>query len=166
MNIRFEEAMDAGSIHTVVREALAQATLSNGTEPIIVDKLRENGTLTVSLVAVVGADIVGHVAVSPVVVSEASGNWFGLGPVSVHPSRQGQGIGSALINQALEHLRNAGASGCVVLGEPNYYQRFGFFHDPDVCYREVPPPYFQILSFGLDRAAGAVEYDAAFEATG
>jgi predicted N-acetyltransferase YhbS len=113
-----------------------------------------------------GARIIGHVAVSPVVAPEASGKWFGLGPVSVHPSCQGQGVGSALINEALEHLRLSGASGCVVLGEPEYYRRFGFQHDPKVSYREVPPPYFQVLSFSFDRAAGRVEYDAAFEASG
>jgi predicted N-acetyltransferase YhbS len=166
MKIRFEEATDAGSIRTVIREAFAQAIHRIGTEPLIVDKLRESGALTVSLVAVEGARIIGHVAVSPVVAPKASGTWFGLGPVSVHPSCQGQGVGSALINEALEHLRLSGASGCVVLGEPEYYRRFGFQHDPKVSYREVPPPYFQVLSFGGDQAAGPVEYDAAFDAAG
>ena len=165
MKIRFEEATDACSIRTVVREAFAQATHSSGTAPLIVDKLRERGALTLSLVAVEGARIIGHVAVSPVVASEAPGTWFGLGPVSVRPSRQGQGIGSALIKEALDHLRHSGASCCVVLGEPEYYRRFGFLHDRNVSYRNVPAPYFQVLSFGPDQAAGPVEYDVAFEAT-
>ena len=166
MKIRFEEATDAGGIRTVIREAFAQAGHSSNTEPSIVDKLRESGALTVSLVAAEGARIIGHVAVSPVVAPEATGTWFGLGPVSVHPDCQGRGVGSALIKNALDHLRRSGASGCVVLGEPEYYRRFGFQHNPSVSYRDVPPPYFQVLSFGPDQPTGPVDYDAAFEATG
>ena len=166
MKIRFEEATDASSIHTVVQEAFAQAPHSSGTESLIVDRLRESGALTFSLVAVDGVSIIGHVAVSPVVAAESPGTWFGLGPISVHPNYQRRGVGSALINDALEHLRLCGASGCVVLGEPEYYRRFGFQHDPSVSYRDMPPPYFQVLSFGSDQAAGPVEYHAAFEATG
>ena len=166
MKIRFEEGNDAGPIRTVVLEAFAQATHSSGTEHLIVDKLRKKGALTLSLVAVEGARIIGHVAVSPVVALEVSGTWFGLGPVSVHPDCQGRGVGSALIKNALDHLRRSEASGCVVLGEPEYYRRFGFRHDPAVSYREVPPPYFQVLAFGPDQPTGPVDYDAAFEATG
>jgi predicted N-acetyltransferase YhbS len=166
MKVRLEQATDAGSIRAVVLEAFAQATHSSGTEHLIVDQLREKGALTLSLVAVESARIIGHVAVSPVIASEAPGTWFGLGPVSVQPSCQGRGVGSALIDEALDHLRHSGASGCVVLGDPDYYGRFGFQHDPRVSYRDAPPPYFQVLSFGTDQAAGPVEYDAAFEATG
>ncbi len=165
MKIRFEEATDAGSIRTVVQITFAQAPHSSGTESLIVDKLRESGALTLSLVAVEDDGILGHIAVSPVVASDSPGTWFGLGPVSVHPSYQGRGIGSALIREALEHLRHSGASGCVLLGDPSYYRRFGFQHDPRVTYRDVPAPYFQVLPFGPDQAAGQIEYDAAFDAT-
>ena len=166
MKIRSEEPTDVEAVRTVIRHAFATASHSNGTEWLTVDKLRQRASLTLSLVAVEDDSIVGHVAVSPVAAPEASGTWFGLGPVSVHPSRQGAGIGSALINQALEHLRESGASGCVVLGEPAYYRRFGFRHDPLLTYRDVPPPYFQLLSFGPDQGVGPVEYDEAFEETG
>lgn len=162
--IRFEKPDDAVSIRQVVRLAFAQAAHSSGTESIIVDKLRENGALVLSLVAADGDRIEGHVAVSPVFVSDAPGRWVGLGPVSVHPLRQGHGIGSALIEEALKHARKSGASGCVVLGEPEYYHRFGFRYDPAAMYRNVPPPYFQVLSFDGSRPVGSVEYDAAFDA--
>jgi putative acetyltransferase len=165
MYIRSEKRADGAAVRNVVREAFAEAPHSSGTEHNIVDELREKGALALSLVAVEDAEIVGHVAVSPVVISETSGTWFGLGPVSVKPSRQGQGFGSALIMDALQRLRGMGASGCVVLGDPNYYERFGFLPDPAVSFGDVPPPYFQVLSFGQDRAAGEVTYDEAFDAT-
>ena len=166
MKIRSEEPSDPEAIRTVVRKAFATANHSSGTESLIVDKLRKRAALTLSLVAVENDSIVGHVAISPVSTPESSGTWFGLGPVSVHPSRQGAGIGAALITEALERLRKSGASGCVVLGEPKYYRRFGFLHDPGITHRDVPPPYFQVLSFGPGQGVGPVEYDEAFEETG
>lgn len=99
MIIRSEEPADRSAIREVVRQAFAQAPHSSGTEPVIVDKLREKGALTLSLVAVEGAQIVGHIGVSPVIIAEAPGMWFGLGPVSVRPSRQGKGVGSSMVSE-------------------------------------------------------------------
>ena len=165
MIVRSEEPGDGEAIREVVGHAFAQAPHSSGTEPAIVDALRASGALTISLIAVKDAVVVGHIAISPVVTENAAAGWFGLGPVSVSPGLQRQGIGSALIREALAQLRRSGSAGCVVLGDPSYYRRFGFEHDRDVTYRGVPPPYFQILSFTGHRPAGAVEYHAAFEAT-
>jgi predicted N-acetyltransferase YhbS len=165
MIIRSEEPHDGDAIREVVGQAFAEAQHSSGTERAIVDALRASEALTISLVAVKDAAVVGHIAVSPVVTGNAAAGWFGLGPISVLPGCQRQGIGSALIREALAQLRRSGSAGCVVLGDPSYYGRFGFEHDPPVTYRDVPPPYFQILSFTGQRPTGAVEYHAAFEAT-
>jgi putative acetyltransferase len=145
-----------------VREAFAAAAHSGGTECAIVAGLRDAGALTISLVADEGGEVIGHVAVSPV-AAQAQGEWFGLGPVAVGPQRQREGIGTALIRQALHRLRRLGAAGCVVLGDPAYYARFGFEHDPAVTYADIPPPHFQVLAFGGERLAGAVTYHPAFE---
>ena len=72
------------------------------------------------------------------------------------------GIGGSLIRTALERLKTGGAAGCMVLGEPRYYGRFGFQHDPAVSFSNVPPPYFQVLPLGSSRIKGVVEYHAAF----
>jgi putative acetyltransferase len=167
MLIRLEEPGDVAPIGEVVRSAFAGAAHRSGTEHAIVDNLRAAEVLSISLVAVEGATIVGHVAVSPVVSEDGVGQWYGLGPVSVRPDRQLRGVGSALVREALERLRTKfEADGCVVVGDPGYYSRFGFKHDPAAIYRDVPPPYFQVLAFKGRRLAGAVEYHPAFDKSG
>ena len=163
VTIRYEQRKDRDLIRGVVRQAFAEAPHSSGTEPAIVDALRVGGALTISLVAIEGDAIVAHIAISPVVAEDGASGWFGLGPVSVLPDWQHRGIGSALIREALARLRTSGSAGCVVLGDPNYYGRFGFEHDPALNYRDVPAPYFQVLSFSGQRPCGSVEYHAAFE---
>ena len=107
--------------------------------------------------------IIGHVAVSPVAISDGSRDWFGLGPISVAPEYQRRGIGSRLMCEALRVLRERGAAGCVLLGEPAYYSRFGFEADPGLTLPRVPAEYFQSVSFSANRPRGIVTYDSAFE---
>lgn len=163
MLIREEEPQDAGQITQVIRSAFHNAEHSSGTESQIVDSLRHADAMTISLVAVEDQAVVGHVAISPVRVGTGQGGWYGLGPVSVRPDRQGDGIGSRLTHEALRRLRALGAAGCVVLGNPAFYGKFGFKHDPRVTYADIPPPYFQVLSFGAVIPNGAVRYHAAFD---
>ena len=165
MIVRSEEPGEARSIEQLVRDAFAGAAHTSGTESLIVDALRAAGALALSLVAVEGEEIRGHIAASRVIPEDAAGRWFGIGPVSVRPGWQRRGIGRLLVTEALERLRRNGAAGCVVLGDPAYYGRFGFEHDPSVSYRNVPAPYFQLISFAGERPAGSVEYHPAFDVT-
>ncbi|MFB6456620.1 GNAT family N-acetyltransferase [Chitinophaga sp. Hz27] len=164
-NIRKETENDAAAIHEVTRKAFAVAEHRSGTEQYIVRALRTNKQLTVSLVADLEGVIIGHVAISPVQLSSGEQGWYGLGPVSVLPEYQQQGIGSSLINAALAILEVLDANGCVVLGDPVYYQRFGFEVVADLAYPGVPPEYFQALTFKGAAPSGTVAYDQAFEAT-
>lgn len=95
-------------------------------------------------------------------VNGADRGWFGLGPLSVRTDRQGQGIGAALVRDGLERLHSHGAKGCVVLGDPAYYCRFGFEQDAALRYEGAPPDYFMRLSFGMTSPAGRVDYHSAF----
>lgn len=162
VTIRPERAGDERAIHEVVRAAFDGHPHSDGSEPAIVDALRADGDLTISLVAEDGGAIVGHVAFSPVTISDGSEGWFGLGPVAVAPQRQREGIGAALIERALALLHERDAAGCVVLGDPAYYGRFGFAHDPALAYPVPPPEYFQRLVMGASDASGSVNYADAF----
>jgi putative acetyltransferase len=138
---------------------------SSQTEAAIVDALRGTGALAISLVAVQDTAIVGHAALSPVRIDDVDGGWYGLGPVSVAPSEQRKGIGKALIGEGLGRLRHMGARGCVVLGDPAYYGRFGFANDPALRYGDVPPPYLQRLVFAGAPPNGVVAFHAGFDAT-
>lgn len=143
--------------------AFLNAPHTSHTEQYIVSALRKAGKLTVSLVAHANGAIIGHVAVSPVAVSDGASAWFGLGPISVNPNHQRRGVGAGLMREALRLLREQGAAGCVLLGEPGYYSRFGFQVDPNLVLPDVPPGYFQSISFDLSRPRGAVSYHEAFK---
>ena len=162
---RSEHAGDAPDIRQVTEAAFKVAEHSSGTEGAIIDALRAGSALTVSLVATAESEIVGHIAFSPVTVNGNDIGWFGLGPVSVKPELHGKGIGGMLIRQGLNRLKAAGASGCVVLGDPAYYQRFGFEHDPAMRYEEAPPEYFMKLSFDGSEVSGRVAFHDGFSAS-
>jgi putative acetyltransferase len=161
MRLRSEVVGDAAEIRRLIDAAFAEAEHSSGTESAIVDALREAGALTVSLAAEAEGRIVGHVAFSPVTIGDTAG-WFGLGPVSVDRAHRRQGIGAALIRQGLGLLKEARAGGCVVLGDPHYYRRFGFEQDPGLRFEGAPPEYFMRLTLAGTTPAGPVAYHPAF----
>ena len=163
--IRNEAPEDAPAIEAITAAAFLNAPHTSHTEQHIVNALRRAGALTVSLVAERDGVLVGHVVLSPVRISDASAHWFGLGLISVLPAHQGHGVGAALMAAALAALRQRGAQGCVVLGDPPYYGRFGFRATPDLVLPGVPPEYFQALHLGPLRPHGTVSYHPAFEAT-
>lgn len=165
MIIRPETPEDTASIRTLTDAAFIGVEHSSQTEGAIVDALRAADALTVSLVAEKDGSIVGHVGFSPVLINGEATGWFGLGPVSVSPSLQRSGVGSMLIKDGLDRLAAYGAQGCVVLGDPDYYGRFGFRSDHALRYGDVPPAYFQSLVLGGEPASGEVTYHAGFEAT-
>ena len=138
IQIRSEQEADTARITEVTELAFRHAAHTCGREHCIVDGLRGSGALALSLVAVSDLGIVGHVAASPVTVSEATGDWFGIGPISVLPRCQRQGIGSRLMDVALSQLRARGARGCVLVGDPRFYTRFGFQSDETLVVPGVP----------------------------
>ncbi|WP_342726526.1 N-acetyltransferase [Bradyrhizobium sp. B097] len=164
MQIRDERDEDVAAISRITTAAFAAAPHSSGTEARIVEALRKAGALTVSLVATSDdGRIVGHVAFSPVQIDGVAGRWYGLGPVSVAPEMQRQGIGGALIREGLARLAAQNADGCVLLGDPAYYSRFGFVGDPALTYGGKPSPYFQRLVLKGKAPKGDVKYHAAFD---
>jgi putative acetyltransferase len=164
IEIRKETAADVLGIEAVTISAFLKAPHTSHTEQFIVSALRKAGKLTVSLVADANGKVIGHVAVSPVSISDGASAWFGLGPISVTPEHQRRGVGSRLMREALRILREQGAAGCVLLGEPEYYSRFGFQVDQNLVLPDVPPGYFQAISFDSSRAHGSVSYHEAFNA--
>lgn len=164
MIIRSEAPTDTSLVRSLTDAAFKDVEHSSQTEGAIVDALRQAGALTVSLVAEQNDTIVGHVAFSPVLIDGEDLGWFGLGPVSVSPSLQRRGIGTALIKEGLRLLKHRGATGCVVLGDPNFYRRFGFTSEHALHYEDVPPEYFQSIILAGDPAKGEVTYHEGFEA--
>jgi len=98
-------------------------------------------------------------------ISDGTSGWFGLGPISVAPEHQGQGLDALLMEHALTELRASGAAGCVVLEAPSYYSRFGFNAEPSLVLLGFPAEYFQAISFNGFLPSGNVTYRDSFQAT-
>ena len=144
-SIRDEQPQDVSTIATLTTLAFKDQTYSDGNEAAIVDGLRKSRQLTLSLVAESGSKIIGHIAFSPVTTNGERRDWYGLGPVSVSPERQKQGIGSALVREPLKRMTELGGKGCVLLGDPGFYQRFGFKLCPSLRCDAGPQEYFMAL---------------------
>ena len=156
--VRPERPGDTAAIRRIADAAFSPMSFSDGSEGAIIDALRDDGDLTLSLVADDAGEVVGHVAFSPVRIGADHGGWFGLGPVAVRPDRQRQGIGSQLIHAGLATLKHQGAAGVVLIGDPAYYTRFGFANDGLVSYLDVPTAnVFQLILNGPARR-GAITY--------
>ncbi|MFC4352479.1 GNAT family N-acetyltransferase [Fodinicurvata halophila] len=162
MIIRNERRDDVETISRLVTEAFQGAAHSDGNEADIVAGLRRAGALAVSLVAEEADDLVGHIAFSPVRIGPSDTGWFGLGPISVRPDRQEQGIGAALVRAGLARLEANGGAGCVLLGDPGYYARFGFRSDPELVMEGVPPDFFLVLPLAGPVPRGTASYHPAF----
>jgi putative acetyltransferase len=162
VNIRPERAGDEQAIAALITSAFATAAHASGEEAAIVERLRRDGDLAGAFVAADGENIVGYVAFSPVLIDSAERRWFGLGPVAVAPKRQRDGVGTALIEYGLAHLKARRAQGCVVLGDPAYYRRFAFEPDRALVYPAAPAEYFQRIVFDGETPRGVVSYARAF----
>ena len=162
MTIRHERAGDEIAIGRLTKLAFTGHPHSQGTEAAIVRELRAAHGLALSLVYEDGGNIIGHVALSPVRIDGTDCGWYGLGPISVHPDVQGQGIGSALMRAAIAWMRQARAGGCVLAGDPGYYHRFGFAPRQELVLPELPPEYFLALHLQGPAPSGIVSFHAAF----
>jgi putative acetyltransferase len=162
--IRTERPADIETVFRITEAAFRGHPHSRGTEPFIVDALRRAGALTISLVAELDGRVVGHIAFSPVEISDGSTDWYALGPVSVEPQYQRRRIGSALVRAGLKELGQRGARGCVLVGDPGFYNRFGFESRPDLSMEGVPQKFVLALPLSGIAASGRISSHDAFNA--
>ena len=162
ITIRPEAPGDEAAIYALTEAAFADMPFSDGDEQDLVNRLRADGDLTLSLVAEDVERIVGHIAFSPVTISHGTSGWYGLGPVSVWPELHHKGIGGALIKRGIADMRQMGAKGIALLGSNEYYPRFGFKHEPQLNYPGAPPEYFQCLVLDGELPRGEVSYAPGF----
>ncbi|WP_064682399.1 GNAT family N-acetyltransferase [Rhizobium bangladeshense] len=163
MLIRYETPADIDAIHDLTSIAFAPMPYSAGTEAEIIRRLRTGGDLTISLVAEEEGEILGHVAFSPVTIDGVHDGWFGLGPISVRPERQRQGIGKALIAKGLGLLEEMGASGCVLIGNPEVYGGAGFCSDGRLSYHDLDTRFVQHIVLHGPAPGGTLRFAPAFE---
>ena len=166
MIIRKEIDADIKAISEVTEAAFKNHPFSHHTEQFIVNALRAAHALILSLVAEDHEKVIGHIAFSPVPISDGSQHWYGIGPLSVLPEYQKQGVGKSLVREGLVLLKAMGAKGCVLVGDPEYYKRFGFRNFPDLIYEGIPQEVFLALPVDENQARGVVVFHQGFSATG
>ena len=164
--IRDETDADVMAITEVTVAAFKSLEISGHTEQFIIDALRAAHALSISLVAEIDGRVIGHIAFSPLTISDGTQKWYGLGPVSVLPEFQRQGIGKALIQEGLSRLKDINARGCCLVGHPDYYRKFGFKNVSDVVCEGVPQEVFFALSFDAHIPHGEVTFHEAFRSDG
>jgi len=160
--IRKERSSDYNAIRKVTELAFRDMSYAGGDEQDVIDRLRSSKALSLSLVAELEERVVGHIAFSPALSGDGSDQWFALGPVSVLPGFQGQGIGSALIESGLMRIKKQNAAGCILTGNPDYYRRFGFAHSPQHVPTNESKAFFMLKLFSASQPTGAFCFHPAF----
>jgi putative acetyltransferase len=136
-------------------------------EPKLIKQLRERNELLISLVAMYGDSLVGYVCASRVFVEGTDYSIAGIGPLAVSESHRKQGIGAMLMKEVIEQLRTDGCIAAVLLGDPNYYPRFGFHTASqfklDNEYNATDAfMAMELQPTSLDAISGVVQYSPAF----
>ncbi|MDH5445948.1 MAG: N-acetyltransferase [Gammaproteobacteria bacterium] len=165
ITIRDETEADISTIFDITAEAFKTLEISDHTEQFVINALRKAGALIISLVAELDGQVIGHIAFSPVSISDGTLGWYGLGPVSVLPKYQKQGVGKALIHEGISRLKEMHAKGCCLVGHPDYYKKVGFENTTELAYEGVPAEAFFVQSFDGNIPCGKVSFHEGFMAT-
>ena len=160
--IRPERPDDHVAIGALITAAFAGKPYADGDEADLLVALRREHALTLSLVAELRGRVVGQAAFSPARPADAAQSWYGIGPVAVLPAHQRIGIGSRLVRAGLEILTGLGAGGCIVVGDPAYYTRFGFRVCPENAPAGQPADHFMVKVLGSRRPDGPIRFHEAF----
>lgn len=161
--LREERPGDAAEIHDLVRRAFIGRPYADGDEQDVVDRLREDGDLLLSLVAEQDGTIIGQITYSPALLVNGDQGWVVLGPVAVDPDHQGRGIGRALIEKGEAIMRERGMAGITVLGNPAIYGRFGFAQNTPMWLAGELGWAFQVKSLNGTIPATEQRYVRAFD---
>lgn len=161
--VRREGYADRTAIADVIDKAFCGKPYADGDESELVDKLRQQNALSVSLVAELDGTIVGHIAFSLATPSDGSEGWYALGPLAVLPEYQGMGIGSQLVWCGLKAIAELDANGCILVGDVEYYRRFGFELSHSNVPHGEPPDHFMVKLLAGSLPQGPISFHEAFE---
>ena len=162
--IRPEHPDDYTAIYDVTKRAFAAMPFSDGDEQELIGRFRNAGVLALSLVTEMDGGIVGQITLTPAFAADGSPGWFALGPIAVAPEFQSKRIGGNLIDAAIAWLRAQDAAGCVLVGNPNYYSRFGFAQYSTLAPEGEPAEYYQILPLRVQEPSVVVGFHPLFYA--
>jgi putative acetyltransferase len=162
VTLRPERPDDHDALGELITAAFAGMPYAEGDEADLLMALRRADVLTVSLVAERDGVLVGQAAFSPARAPPGDGRWYAIGPVAVLPAQQGRGIGSRLVRAGLVALTDLRADGCICVGDPAYYSRFGFRVCPENAPVGQPADHFMVKVLGGRRPQGPISFHEAF----
>ncbi len=162
LTIRPERPDDHDVLGDLIAAAFDGKPYADGDEAELLVALRDQQALTLSLVAELQGVVIGQAAFSPAVASDGAPEWHALGPVAVLPEHQRVGIGSRLVREGLERIREMGAAGCIVVGDPAYYTRFGWRVSPEHAPPGQPADYFMVQVLGGPPPEGPIAFHPVF----
>jgi len=165
ISLRPETPSDAEALDELLTVAFAFDELSQLDEPRIVRALRDQGDLSVALIAesTTTQEIAGFIAFSPVTIEDGAEEWYALGPIAVDPRLQRLGIGRKLMEEGLTRLQALGAKGCVVIADPPFYTQFGFRVPVTLHVEPEKMDCFLVRVFSGEEPSGRVRYASAFD---
>ncbi len=166
VTIRAEQPDDHAVIGDIIRSAFLGKPYAAGDEAELVDALRTQNALSVSLVADSQGVVIGQIALSPATPADGTPGWYALGPVSVVPAHQRSGVGSQLVHAGLQAIAASGACGCILTGNPAYYVRFGFELSPANVPDGEPAEFFMLKLLRGYRPIGPIAFHPAFHGAG
>lgn len=161
--IRPECHVDHTAIADVIEKAFCGKPYADGDESELVDKLRKRNALSVSLVAELDGAVIGQIAFSPATASDGCERWYALGPLAVLPEYQGLGIGSQLVQCGLKAISELDANGCILVGDLDYYSRFGFELSPSNAPHGEPLEHFMVKLLAGSLPQGPISFHEAFK---
>jgi len=163
VTIRPEARGDHAAIGDLIRVAFAEMPYADGDEAELVETLRREKAISVSLVAELDDVVVGQIVFSPALASDGGEGWYALGPVAVDPAHQRTGIGSKLVRAGLQAIMQLGANGCILVGDPVYYTRFGFRLSPSNAPVGEAAEFFMVKLLGHQQhPSGPISFHWAF----
>ena len=161
MIIQAFKSQQLDDVKDVLKQVFLNHPHSDNKEHLIVENLINNNNDVLSMVGIDNDKVVAFITYSKVKFDNDNDNWVGLAPVAVLPEYQGCGLGSKIIKSSLEQIKQS-YDGCVVMGEGEYYKRFGFDVVDGLFFEGVPTEYFMAQSFKGTKPQGAVVYNEAF----
>lgn len=165
VTIRPERLADHAVVGDLITTAFAGMPYADGDEAELVETLRRENAISVSLVAESSGAVMGQIVFSPAFAPDGAEIWYALGPVAVHPAHQRAGVGSKLVRAGLQAITQLGANGCILVGNPAYYVRFGFALAPANAPVGEPAEFFMVKLLGrTPQPSGAISFHRAFAA--
>lgn len=162
LQIRFEQEQDIKPIERLLHEAFADTPHAKNKQYLCITILRRIQALRLGLLAEFHGRVVAYIAAMPITINSHASAWVALYPFAVHPDNRHHGVGTQLLDAALEYLQTQAIDGCISIGAPDFYEAQGFYRSPLITVEAIPNSQFLIYQLKRAIPIGHVRLHTAF----